>query len=46
MLPALYLVVALMVIVNALYTDPGPVGAGAAIILAGVPLYYFFKRRS
>jgi len=44
-LPALYLIVALMVIVNALYTDPGPVGTGAAIILAGVPLYYFFKRR-
>ena len=44
-LPALYLIVAVMVIVNALYTDPGPVGAGAAIILAGVPLYYFFKRK-
>jgi len=45
-LPALYLIVALMVIVNALYTDPGPVGTGAAIILAGVPLYYFFRRKS
>jgi basic amino acid/polyamine antiporter, APA family len=45
-LPALYLIVAVMVIVNALYTDPGPVGAGAAIILAGVPLFYFFKRKT
>ena len=44
-LPALYAVVALAVIINALYTDPGPVGTGAAIILAGVPLYYFLKQR-
>jgi basic amino acid/polyamine antiporter, APA family len=45
-LPALYAMVALLVIVNALYRDPGPVGAGAAIIAAGIPLYYFFKRKS
>jgi APA family basic amino acid/polyamine antiporter len=46
LLPALYAVVALMVIVNALYRDPGPVGAGAAIIAAGIPLYLFFRSRS
>jgi APA family basic amino acid/polyamine antiporter len=45
-LPALYAIVALLVIVNALYRDPGPTGAGALIIAAGVPLYFFFKKRA
>jgi APA family basic amino acid/polyamine antiporter len=44
--PGLYALVALIVIVNGLVRDPGPTGAGAAIILAGIPLYYFFTRRS
>ena len=44
-LPGLYAISALLIVVNALYRDPGPTGAGAAIILAGVPLYFFFKRR-
>jgi len=43
--PALYAVVAFVVIVNGLIRDPGPTGAGALIILAGIPLYYFFTRR-
>ena len=46
LLPGLYALVALLVIVNALYRDPGPVGAGAAIIVAGIPLYLFFRSRS
>jgi APA family basic amino acid/polyamine antiporter len=44
-LPALYAVTALLVVVNALWADPGPSGAGALIILAGLPLYFFFRRR-
>ena len=44
-LPGLYVLVALLVIVNALYRDPGPVGAGAAIIAAGIPLFLFFRSR-
>ena len=44
-LPALYALCALAVVVNALYRDTGPTGAGALIILAGIPLYYFFRRR-
>src|SRR5690606_11566897 len=43
--PALYAIVAVLVIVNGLIRDPGPTGAGALIILAGIPLYLFFKRR-
>jgi APA family basic amino acid/polyamine antiporter len=43
--PGLYALVALIVIVNGLIRDPGPTGAGVAIILAGIPLYYFFTRR-
>ena len=43
-LPGLYAVVALLVVVNALWAAPGPSGAGALIILAGIPLYLFFRR--
>lgn len=45
LLPGLYAAVALFVVVNALYRAPGPTGAGALIILAGIPLYLFFRRR-
>ena len=45
-LPGLYVLVASVVIVNALVTAPGPTGAGAAIIVAGIPLYLLFRRRS
>ena len=44
--PGLHALVALIVIVNGLIRDPGPTGAGALIILAGIPLYFFFKRKS
>jgi APA family basic amino acid/polyamine antiporter len=43
--PGLYALVALIVVVNGLIRAPGPTGAGAAIILAGLPIYYFFKKR-
>jgi basic amino acid/polyamine antiporter, APA family len=45
-LPALYAIVAFAVLVNALYRDPGPVGTGAAIIAAGIPLFFWFRRKS
>jgi APA family basic amino acid/polyamine antiporter len=37
--PALFAVASLAIVVNAIYTDPGPAGAGLAVIAAGVPLY-------
>jgi APA family basic amino acid/polyamine antiporter len=43
-LPALYAVVALVVVANALFTAPGPTIAGALIIAAGIPIYLVVRR--
>ena len=43
--PALYVVISAAILINGLVRDPRPTGSGALIILAGVPLFYFFKRR-
>ena len=43
--PALFVVVSLAIVLNALYSDPRVTGLGALIILAGVPLYFFFSRK-
>ena len=43
--PALYVLVSAAILVNGLVRDPLPTGAGALIILAGVPLYFVFSRR-
>jgi APA family basic amino acid/polyamine antiporter len=45
-LPALYAIVAFVVVANALYTAPGPTGAGVLVILAGIPVYLLFRRRN
>jgi hypothetical protein len=37
--------VSLAIVVNAFYSDPELSGWGTVIILAGIPLYYFFSRR-
>ena len=42
--PALYVLVSLAILVNALIRDPVPTGTGALIILAGIPLYFFFQK--
>ena len=42
--PALYALVAAIVIVNGLIRDPGPTGAGVLVILAGIPFYLIFTR--
>ena len=44
--PGLYALVALVVVVNGLVRAPGPTGAGAAIILAGIPLYLMLRRKA
>jgi APA family basic amino acid/polyamine antiporter len=44
--PAIFVIAALLIVVNAVYRDPRPSGAGVLIILAGVPVYLFFARRS
>jgi basic amino acid/polyamine antiporter, APA family len=43
--PAIYVIASAFILVNALWTDPGPIGAGALIIALGIPLYYLFRRR-
>ena len=45
LVPSLYVVSAFAVVVNAILRDTGPTGAGALIILAGIPIYWLFRRR-
>jgi len=43
--PAIYAIGSAAILVNGLYRAPGPTGAGALIIAAGVPVYLVFRRR-
>ncbi len=43
--PAIFIVASLAIVVNAVYSDPGPAGAGLGVMAAGVPLYVWFTRR-
>jgi APA family basic amino acid/polyamine antiporter len=43
--PAIFVVASLLIVLNAIYSDPRPSGAGVLIILAGVPLYMLLRRR-
>jgi APA family basic amino acid/polyamine antiporter len=43
--PAVFVVASLLIVANAIYSDPRPSGAGVLIIAAGVPLYLMFSRR-
>lgn len=43
--PAIFVIVSAAIVLNAYYSDPKVTGIGTAIILAGIPLYYFFQRR-
>jgi APA family basic amino acid/polyamine antiporter len=42
--PAIFVFVSAAIVLNALYTDPWVTGTGAAIILGGIPVYYYFRR--
>jgi APA family basic amino acid/polyamine antiporter len=44
--PAIYVVASALIVANAFYSDTRRTLAGTAIILAGIPLYFFFRRRS
>jgi APA family basic amino acid/polyamine antiporter len=41
--PAIFVLVSLAIVVNAIYSDPRVTGTGALIIAAGIPLYYYFS---
>ena len=43
--PAIFVVASAAMLLNGLYRAPGPTGAGALVVLAGVPLYWLFQRR-
>ena len=43
--PAIFVLVSFAIVVNAFYSDPKLSGLGTLIILAGVPIYYYFTRR-
>ena len=44
MAPGVYAVASTLILANGLYTAPGPTGAGALVVLAGIPLYLLFTR--
>ena len=43
--PAIFVIVSAAIVVNAFYSDPRVTGMGILIILAGIPLYFFFTRQ-
>ena len=44
--PAMYAIASALILVNGLYRAPGPTGAGALIIGAGIPVYLILRRRN
>jgi APA family basic amino acid/polyamine antiporter len=44
--PAIFVLVSAAIVVNAFYSDPRVSFTGTLIILAGIPLYYFFTRKA
>jgi APA family basic amino acid/polyamine antiporter len=44
--PAIFVLVSIAIVLNAYYSDPRVTGVGTLIILAGIPVYYFFQRRN
>lgn len=44
--PLLFLAIALLFLGNMLFTTPGPAFAGLGLIAAGVPVYFFWRRKS
>ena len=43
--PAIFVVASLLIVVNAIYRNPGPSGAGLLVMAAGIPLYMWLTRR-
>ncbi|MGE3189643.1 MAG: APC family permease [Vicinamibacterales bacterium] len=43
--PAVFTLASLAIVVNAIWSDPGPSGAGVIVMLAGIPLFLWFGRR-
>lgn len=43
--PAIFTLASLLIVLNAIISDPGPSGAGVLIIGAGIPIYWWMTRR-
>jgi APA family basic amino acid/polyamine antiporter len=43
--PAIFVIASALIVINAIWRNPQPSGAGVAIILAGLPLYWYLRRR-
>jgi APA family basic amino acid/polyamine antiporter len=43
--PAVFALASLAIVANALWSDPGPSGAGLIVMAAGIPLFWWFGRR-
>jgi APA family basic amino acid/polyamine antiporter len=42
--PAIFVIVGAAMVINAVYRDPGPSGAGLIVMAAGIPLYLWFRQ--
>jgi APA family basic amino acid/polyamine antiporter len=45
-MPGLFVLASAAIVANALVRSPGPTAAGLGIIVAGLPLYFIFRRRA
>lgn len=43
--PAIFTVASLAIVLNAIVTNPGVTGLGLLVILAGIPVYWYYVRR-
>jgi APA family basic amino acid/polyamine antiporter len=44
--PAIFTLASLLIVVNAVYSNPGPTGAGLLVLAAGIPVYLIFRARA
>jgi len=44
--PAVFVAACLLIVLNAIYSRPGPTGAGLLVMGAGIPLYLWLTRRT
>ena len=43
--PAIFVIACFLIVVNGVYSRPGPTGAGLLVMAAGIPLYLWLTRR-
>jgi basic amino acid/polyamine antiporter, APA family len=43
--PGVFVLASALIVLNAIWRSPRPSGAGVVIILAGLPLYWYLRRR-